>query len=136
MKITNRESAPGGYMLTVEHTGAFTDGTSRFEQVFVADAVVTNKTPEQVRQAVKDAIDNDPIGQLLGTNVTTPTQTKPVREERMVRQYERWRRWQQTRVEAQARALSATIITALTAQEDAAWGDYATAIQAWRTAPA
>ena len=135
MKITDKVQAPGGWWVTVEVPSAYTDGTSRFDKVFVPRDAVTGKTPEQVRQAVKDAVDDDPLAPLLGATVTTPTQTKPVFEDRMVAQYERWRRWQQTRVEAQSRALAAGVITALTNQENAAWSDYATAINSWRLAP-
>jgi|GEM_PF-6777848 len=135
MNIRNRERAPGGWSVTIEVPNAYTNGESRFDQVFVPQDAVTGKTPEQVRQAVKDAVDDDPLAPLLGATVTTPTQTKDIYEDRMVAQYERWRRWQQTRVEAQSRALAAGVITALTNQENAAWSDYATAINAWRLAP-
>ncbi len=81
-------------MVKVEIPGAYTDGTSRFDQVFVPDAAVRGKTPEQVRQAVKDVIDDDPLGQLLGATVTQPSQTKPVWEERARVTVDDWQDWQ------------------------------------------
>lgn len=48
--------------------------------------------------------------------------------------YETWLRWKTTRLEAQARALAANVIAALTAREDLAWTDYASAVNSWRTA--
>lgn len=122
-------------MVTVEHPAAYTDGSPRFEQVFVADAAVRGKTPEQVRQAVKDAVEDDPIGQLVGAAIAQPTQTKAVYEERCIALFETWRRWQLTRLEAQTRAMAPGVITALTNRENIAWGEYAAGLNAWRGAP-
>lgn len=55
-------------------------------------------------------------------------------EEEMAERYGDWLRWKTTRVEAQARGVAAVVITALTNRENAAWAQYATAIQEWRTA--
>ena len=48
--------------------------------------------------------------------------------------YETWQAWKNTRLEAQARAMSAGIITALTNRENAAWTDYAQALLEWNSA--
>lgn len=48
--------------------------------------------------------------------------------------YGDWQRWKNTRIEAQARGLAALIITALTNRENAAWSDYAAAVNEWRQA--
>ena len=55
-------------------------------------------------------------------------------EHEMTERYEDWLRWKTTRVEAQARGLAAGIITALTNRENAAWTDYAAAVNEWRQA--
>ena len=134
-KIDRYEPAPnGGYFVYLRVPGAYSDGSDRIDRVFVADADVRGKTPEQVAQAIHGAATNDPIGPILGQPVAAPTQTKPVIEDRMIALYETWRRWQLTRVEAAARALSGPIITTLTAKENAAWADYLAALLLWRAA--
>ncbi len=135
MRVVGREPVPGGFMVTVEVPGAYTDGSSRLDRVFVHADAVRGRTVEQVRQAVKDALDDDPLGAILGEDVVVPTQTKTVVEDQMVLLYGAWRRWQATRVEAQARGLAGAVIAALQAKEDAAWFAYGSAITEWRKAP-
>ena len=134
--IRSHEQAPGGFWVTIEVDNAYTDGTSRFDRVFVPAEELRGKTPEERRQAIRDAMDDDPLAGIAGEDAdSAPTQTKAVLERRMEALYADWQRWKTTRVEAQARSLAQAVITALTNREDAAWTRYVAAIQAWRQAP-
>lgn len=134
--IRYHEHAPGGYWVAVEVENAYTDGSSRFDRVFVPTADLRGKTAEERRQAIRDALDDDPLAGIAGQDAdSAPTQTKAVLERRMEALYADWQRWKATRLEAQARSLAAGAITALTNREDAAWARYVVAIQAWRNAP-
>ena len=134
--IRSHEQAPGGYWVVVEVENAYTDGTSRFDRVFVPAEDLRGKTPEERRQAIRDALDDDPLAGIAGEDATAePTQTKALLERRMEALYADWQRWKTTRLEAQARSLAQAVITALTNREDAAWTRYVAAIQAWRQAP-
>lgn len=135
MKLHERRRAPGGWSVSVEVENAYTNGASRFDEVFVSDQAIAGKSREEVLQAVLDSLD-DPFGGLRGADLSAaPTQTKAVLEARMVALYAVWVRWRDTRAEAQSRALAAPIITALQNREDAAWAAYASAINQWRLAP-
>lgn len=134
--IRSHEQAPGGFWVTIEVENAYTDGGSRFDRVFVADKDVRGRTAEERRQAIRDALDDDPLAGIAGEDAdSAPTQTKAILERRMEALYADWQRWKTTRVEAQARSLAQAVITALTNREDAAWTRYVAAIQAWRQAP-
>ena len=135
MNIVSRERGPNGWNVTIEHPNAYTDGTSRTERVTIPYAKLEGKTPDQVRQAIKDAVDDDPIRDILGEDVAAPAQTKAILEDRMEALFADWQRWKLTRGEAQARTLPPAAITALTNREDAAWARYVQSIQQWRTAP-
>src|SRR5512147_1445698 len=83
--------------------------------------------------------DHDPTDQEIfqackpsGTALV-PT-SKAALEDAMIDAYSDWRRWQATRIEAQARTAPAAIITALQNREDASWTTYVNLIGAWRTA--
>ena len=134
MNIQNRERTTGGWNVTIEVPNAYTTGESRFDRVTIPDAAVRGKTPEQVRQAVFDAVNDDPIAQVLGKTVAQPSQAKAIREDRMLDLFADWQRWKATHAEAVARAVAANVITALLARTDAAWAAYVVAIQAWRAA--
>lgn len=135
MNIVDRERVAGGWAITVEVPNAYTDGSSRLDRVYLRDQDVRGKGPEQVAQAIQDALDDDPLAQLVGQPVAALVQTRAVLEDRMVALYEAWQRWQRTRAEAQARGLPLAVVTALTAREAAAWAAYVDAISGWRTAP-
>ena len=60
--------------------------------------------------------------------------TKAELEGRLQPPYEVWLRWKMTLAEATARSYPAAVITALTTRTNAAWTDYAAAIEAWRNA--
>lgn len=126
---------PGGYTVQVEVTNAYTDGTSRFEEVWVSRDAIVGKTPDERRQALFDALVDDPIAEIAGETVAEPTATKDILEARMVARFADWQRWKATREEAEARGLAANVITALTARVNAAWTAYVALIQAWRVAP-
>lgn len=132
--IRKAEPTPNGWAIAVEVTNAYTDGSSRFDTVYVSRDDLRGRTPEERRQAIIDALDDDPLTGIADQPATAPTVTKAI-ETRMVAVYEDWQRWKNTRQEAQSRALPAAAVNALTNREDAAWGRYVTAIQAWRTAP-
>jgi hypothetical protein len=135
MNIKQREQAPGGFIVTIEVTNAYTDGSSRFERVFVADDAVRGKSLDEVRQAVKDAVDDDPIAGILGETVSAPTQTKAILWQRAKALYADWQMAKTTRIEAQARSMAAGVITALQNAEDARWTAYTTTLNSWRLAP-
>ena len=66
-----------------------------------------------------------------------PFDSQPLKarlEIQMEERYADWKRWKDTRIEAQARGLAAIVITALTNKEDASWAAYAVAINEWRLA--
>jgi hypothetical protein len=121
-------------MVEIETENAYTDGRSRFDEVFIPWIQLRGgKTVEQKQQAVYDAVP-DELAVLNGSPVEEPPQTKDVLEDKMIDLYADWQRWKETRLEAQARAVPATYITALTNRENKAWDDYAAAINAWRLA--
>lgn len=136
--MTNRvhswQPAPGGFEIEVEVENAYTDGSSRFDRIFVAHADMPTGTREEAQQAALDAFQRRPLDQLIGQALTAPAQTKAVLEVAMVALYEDWQRWKITRLEAEARLLASAIITALTSRENTAWTQYATAVNAWRLA--
>lgn len=136
MNIARRERVSGGWQVTIEVPNAYTDGTSRFDRIFLADADIRGKTLNEVRQAVKDAVDDDPLQAVIGEAVTTPTQTKAILWERAKAAYADWQMAKATRIEAQARSMAAAVITALTNAENALWTDYTTTLNQWRLAPA
>ena len=135
MRIVSHERSRDGFSVTIEHPGAYTNGESRVEKVHVSAAALRGKTRDQVRQAIKDAVDDDPIRDILGEDVAAPAQTRAILEDRMEALFADWQRWKLTRGEAQARTLPPAAITALTNREDAAWARYVQSIQQWRTAP-
>lgn len=124
----------GGYLLEIEVTQAYTDGRSRFDEVFVPLSAVQDKTPSQRKRALFDAVHDNALGDLRGTPVEEPPDDQAILEERMVALYERWQMWKNTRAEAEIRSVPVGIINALTAKEDAVWDKYAAAVLAWRNA--
>lgn len=135
MNIHSKERTTGGWNVTIEVPNAYTSGESRFDRIFVSDAAVRGKTADQVRQAVKDALDDDPLAAVLGETVAAPTPTKAIYEDRMTTLYADWQRWKLTHAEAVARGVSAAVITKLLNRTNAAWSVYVDAIVAWGTAP-
>jgi hypothetical protein len=133
--IRNALTAPGGYWIDIEVPGAYTDGTSRIDRVFVAREDLRGRTLEERKQAILDALADDPLAGIAGREASAPTQTRAIFERRMESLYADWQRWKNTRLEAQARALGVASMNALTNREDAAWAAYAAAILQWRSAP-
>jgi hypothetical protein len=132
--IRKSERVPGGYRVTIEVTNAYTDGSSRFDRVFVEREAVEGKTLAERRQALFAAAAADPVADLRGEEVAEPTPTKEILEERAVARYEQWQRWKTTRVEAEGRGLAAPVVSALQAREDVAWAAYLAVLNAWRQA--
>ena len=133
--IRHAEPSPGGAFIDVEVTNAYTDGRSRFDRVWVSRDELRGKTPSERAQAIFDALDDDLLEGVRDQPASAPAVTKDILETRMQALYADWKRWKDTRQEAQTRALPAAAVNALTNREDAAWGRYVTAIQAWRSAP-
>ena len=131
MRVANREQVPGGWMVDLEIPNAFTDGTSRFERVFVSRDDVPGNTADELLDAAHDALTNDPAAQAIGQDVTNATATKTVWEARITKLYARWQMWKAIRVEAQARSLPAAAVTALTNRENAAWTALLDALTEW-----
>lgn len=132
-RITDVRHAPGGFEITVEHVGVYTDGSSRFERVFVAGQDVLGASPEAAMDAVRDAWNSRPavVGMELDGAVVA---TREVFDRRAARAFARWQRWQTTRVEAQARGMAAGVISDILAEENAAWTAYLAILNAWRQA--
>lgn len=77
--------------------------------------------------------DQDVIDRLPRATDLVPA-SKADLEEFLDGPFERWQRWKTTRLEAQARAAPAAVVTALQTREDTAWKAYLQSINAWRTA--
>jgi hypothetical protein len=67
--LRGHQPVPGGYIVRVEVTGAYTDGTSRYEEAFVPAAAVEG-TRDQKLAAVRSAL-GDPFEDLRGRDVDT-----------------------------------------------------------------
>ena len=63
--IRKSRPCPGGRMVSIEVTEAYTDGRSRLEEVFVPDSAVRGKSAAEKRQAVFEAM-GDPIAEVSG----------------------------------------------------------------------
>lgn len=89
-------------------------------------------------QTVEVEFDHDPTSQEILDKIPALTTLVPTKkadlETYMVSLYETWQRWKTSRIEAQARAMAAPVITAVQAREDAAWTAYAAAVNSWRLA--
>lgn len=68
--IRKSERVNGGYRVTIEVTNAYTDGSSRWERVFVPEEDVAGGDPNDVLEAVaKAALDGDPVARVRGMDV-------------------------------------------------------------------
>jgi hypothetical protein len=135
-RIRRWERVAGGFRVELEIMDAYTDGSSRREFVFVTREEMRGKSPGERRQAIYDALNDSPIEGIEDALVTQPAQTKDILEARMVALFDAWQRWKATRLEAEARAVPAGVITSLTNKENAVWDAYVDAILAWRAASA
>ena len=136
MRIAAITAVPGGYRADVEFEAAYTDGSSRFERVFLARDDVHGNPAEAIRRAVRDAIDEDAgFAALQDADLDTIPVTKATLERQMVALFEEWQRWKATTDEAAARGEPLPVRIALASRTDAAWARYRTSIQAWRVAP-
>lgn len=94
MNIVSRERGPNGWLVVIEVPNAYTSGESRFDRVTIPYAKLDGKTADQVRQAVHDALEDDPLAAVLGEAVAAPTQTKAIYEDRAEATQARWAQWQ------------------------------------------
>ncbi len=116
--------------------GRFSDGSDRqvIEQPVWSVEVVSDDGVQHTVRFDHDPTDQEVIS-ALGTGRDLVPTTKGDLERYMRGTYDDWARWKATRIEAQARSLPGPVVSALETREDAAWTDYAAAINAWRTAP-
>ena len=75
--IRESERVPGGYLVHVEVTGAFTDGASRWERVFVPEP---SGDTDDVMSAVAAALAPSPIDELRGMDIHAYGELKAVTE--------------------------------------------------------
>lgn len=129
--VRGSKPCPGGEMVEVEVTGAYSDGRSRTDFVFLP-ASRRVRTREQILDALDRASRN--TGRSARGQTIAPQTSKAVLEDRMEDLYADWQRWKTTREEAQARSVPAPIVTALTNRENALWALYVAAINQWRLA--
>lgn len=77
--IRGYEPCPGGYMVTVEVTNAYTNGESRFDRVFVAGSELIGQDDDGVMEAVAKAVlDSAPIARVQGLDVLAYRELKRV----------------------------------------------------------
>jgi hypothetical protein len=138
-QIAHRVRTPNGWRITVVDPEMYVRGDGSFEAgeraIEVAHADLRGRGRDEVLDVLAEAMEEDPVGQVLGDDVVRPALTRALAERSLEAPYARWRRWQATRQEAQARGMAAGVLTALQQAEDAAWGAYVQAIQRWRAAP-
>ncbi len=60
---------PGGWRITLEFPGAYTDGSSRIETVYLSHAEVRGKKPEEICAAICAARDCVELEDLKGQDV-------------------------------------------------------------------
>lgn len=69
MKLTTYDSAPGGFMVTVEIENAYTDGTSRFDRVFLPYDDVAGRDEEHILAALVREVRENPLANLVGRSL-------------------------------------------------------------------
>jgi hypothetical protein len=68
--IRNYERAPGGWYVRVEITNAYTNGESRYDRVFVAEAELVGQDDDGVMEAVTRAtLDPAPLARVRDLDV-------------------------------------------------------------------
>lgn len=98
--------------------------------------MAVNSNPITIAGVLYDE-ERDAVTNTLLRRVRRKLDAQPLKarlEIEMEERYADWKRWQDTRIEAQARALAAPVITSLTNKEDTAWAAYVVAINEWRLA--
>lgn len=114
-------------------TGQQSDGSDAQLVTVMNLRVIDNNGIERRVQMPANYTDQDVIDAVRSPAELVPTRKADI-EDAMDAAYQRWQRWKNTRLEAEARSMSALVITALKNREDALWGDYVAAIQVWRNA--
>ena len=134
-KIVGIEPVPGGYAVDIEVTGAFTDGSSRFDKVHVPAALVDGRTVEEITQAVADAVNNAPLAQLVGVTLAVPAATKELLVQQIEAAYASWQMWKAINAEVVARNVGGLALqSALANYAEDRWTRLLNILSAWRTA--
>lgn len=77
--IRQHERAPGGWYITIEVTNAYTNGESRYDRVFVAEAELVNQDDDGVMDAVtRAALDPAPLARVRDLDVVAYRELKRV----------------------------------------------------------
>jgi len=77
--IRGHEPCPGGYMVTVEVTNAYTNGESRYDRVFVAASELIGQDDDGVMDAVaKAALDSAAVVRVRDLDVAAYRELKRV----------------------------------------------------------
>ena len=77
--IRNYERAPGGWYVTIEVTNAYTNGESRYDRVFVAEAELVGQDDDGVMDAVtRAALDPAPLARVRDLDVAAYRELKRV----------------------------------------------------------
>lgn len=77
--IRDYERAPGGWYVTIEVTNAYTNGESRYDRVFVAEAELVGKDDDGVMDAVtRAALDPAPLARVRDLDVAAYRELKRV----------------------------------------------------------
>lgn len=77
--IRDYERAPGGWYVTIEVTNAYTNGESRYDRVFVAEAELVNQDDDGVMDAVtRAALDPAPLTRVRDLDVAAYRELKRV----------------------------------------------------------
>jgi hypothetical protein len=77
--IRSHERAPGGYYVTIEVTNAYTNGESRYDRVFVAEAELVHQDDDGVMDAVtRAALDPAPLARVRDLDVAAYRELKRV----------------------------------------------------------
>lgn len=80
--IRGSERVSGGYRVRIEVTEAYTDGSSRFEHVFVPEEDVAQGDENALLEAVaKSALDAKPLERVKGVDVVAFRRLGPVVKE-------------------------------------------------------
>lgn len=116
-------------------TGRLSDGSDRVVEAVTEWVAVVADAVGNIHELAfdHDPADDEMLARLPRARLLEGS-TKAALEDVMRERFGDWKRWKETRVEAQARGEGAGVITALTNAEDSAWGSYRSAIIAWRAA--
>lgn len=143
INVIRVKPSTGGFQVTVRVPNAFSDGTAREDDYFVANETLRGKTPEQMRRAVREVVLGYPtIKEALGVGsggIPDPTDTRADIEEQAAANMQVWRDmdWRIAHI-ADYPGLTTpqrnALLTALTNRRDAAIARDLALMVRWRTA--